>query len=393
MFEIHSPSHINNQIKLNLIDEGESERQNDHYKKKKLINYYDYLKLKEYFLTSQETWQKIKEENGQLNIILTSYQQEISKFKDYKQNIDKSFEIIQSKYNELYNENKLLKNNFKENANKFNDIINELNNKIKQYQSDIIEKNIQIEQLKNIKNELNKKNEELFKKKEIELLKKDEVIKNKEIEIRNIEKVLNKREIDIKEREVILKLEENKLKDNKKKDEEIYKKLKEEINLKERIINLDIDKINENKFLINETIEKLKEKESFFDKELNRIKKFSENIIQKNEINIEYRCNNQLNSLNTVEYIDKFAIIQNINFRTKKEDKDLQMININDNNNYTKLSLINNVLLDNYLNTINVGYNNLKDTINESLDGINYLDSECEPIPSFLFCLKKLKNN
>ena len=136
----------------------------------------------------------------------------------------------------------------------------------------------------------------------------------------------------------------------------------------------------------------MKEKESFFDKELNRIKEFSENIIQKNEINIEYKCNNQLNSLNTVEYIDKFAIIQNINFRTKKEDKDLQMHNINDNYN-TKLSLINNVLLDNYLNTINVGYNNLKDTINESLDGINYLDSECEPIPSFLFCLKKLKNN
>jgi len=207
MFQIQSQSIINGQIKYNIMDENE--KQYNQYQKMKLINYNDYLKLKEAYLTTQETWQKTKEENDQLNLILTSYQEEILKFKDYKQNIDKSFEIIQDKYNDLYNENKSLKNNYNENTTKFNEIINELNNEIKQYELELSEKNNEIERLKNIKSDFISKNEELLENKEKELNEKEESIKNKELDITKKEKILNQKEINLRERETILKLEEN----------------------------------------------------------------------------------------------------------------------------------------------------------------------------------------
>ena len=178
MIRIHSPSSLNNQINYNIIEENE--KQNIQNKKKKLINYNDYLKLKEAYSLIQETLQKTKEENEQLDTILSSYQGEISKFNDYKQKIDKSFEIIQEKYNELYNENKSLKNNYNENAKKFNEIINDLNKEIKQYQIELSEKNNEVEKLKNVKNEYKSKYEDSLRKKEIELKEKEKIIKNKE---------------------------------------------------------------------------------------------------------------------------------------------------------------------------------------------------------------------
>ena len=93
MLKIHTPSYLNNQIKYNIIEENEKD--NIQSQKNKLINYNDYLKLKEAYSSIEEISQKTIEENEQLNIILTSYQEEISKFNDYKQKIDKSFEIIQ----------------------------------------------------------------------------------------------------------------------------------------------------------------------------------------------------------------------------------------------------------------------------------------------------------
>ena len=105
MIRIHSPSSLNNQINYNILEENEKQI-TIQKQKRKLISYNDYLKLKEAYSLIQETLQKTKEENEQLDTILSSYQGEISKFNDYKQKIDKSFEIIQEKYNELYNENK-----------------------------------------------------------------------------------------------------------------------------------------------------------------------------------------------------------------------------------------------------------------------------------------------
>ena len=58
---------------------------------------------------------------------------------------------------------------------------------------------------------------------------------------------------------------------------------------------------------------------------------------------------------------------------------------------------INETILNNYLNTINIGYNGINN--NYKLDSEN--DSnlimeenplECEPIPSFILCIKKAKN-
>ena len=391
MIRIHSPSSLNNQINYNIIEENE--KQNIQNKKKKLINYNDYLKLKEAYSLIQETLQKTKEENEQLDTILSSYQGEISKFNDYKQKIDKSFEIIQEKYNELYNENKSLKNNYNENAKKFNEIINDLNKEIKQYQIELSEKNNEVEKLKNVKNEYKSKYEDSLRKKEIELKEKEKIIKNKELDINNRENILNKKELDLKERENKLQLEENKLQTEKKKIEEKNKKLNEEINLKEKKINIDNDKINENNILIKETIEKLKEKEITLNKELDKIKNIRNNLIQISEINIEYKFNKRQinkNNIHIIDYIEKFSIIKKINNNKKINDKKLEIHNLNNDNN-AKLNLINDALFNNYLNTVNIGYNNSPDIFDENFDEINNIDSECEPIPSFLICLQKNK--
>ena len=134
MLELNSQSFLENKNENIMIG---TENSNSQIKRKKFINSEDYLKLKEAYLSNQEIYLKMKEDNDKLNSILTSYQKEISKFNDYKDNINKAFEIIQNKYNELYNENKSLKINNNENTKKFNDIINELNTEIKQYQIEL----------------------------------------------------------------------------------------------------------------------------------------------------------------------------------------------------------------------------------------------------------------
>ena len=392
MLKIHTPSYLNNQIKYNIIEENEKD--NIQSQKNKLINYNDYLKLKEAYSSIEEISQKTIEENEQLNIILTSYQEEISKFNDYKQKIDKSFEIIQKKYNELYNENKSLKNNYNENATKYNETINDLNNEIKQYQKELSEKNNEIAQLKNIKNELKTKYEDSLKKREKELKEKEKVLKSQELDIANKENILNKKDADIKEREAILKLEEIKLETEEKNNEEKNKKLSEELNLKEKKINMDNNKINENNNLIKETIEKLKEKEIFLDKELTKIKNTRKNLIQISQIKIEYKYEkkkkNNANHKYFIDYTDKFNIFNKININKKIDDKKSEIQTLN-NKNDSKLNLINNALLNNYLNTVNIGYNSYNDNFIENFDETNNVDNECEPIPSFLFCLQKNK--
>ena len=236
MLKTHSQPDINNnKIKFNINDENEM--QNNQLKKRKLINYTDYLKLKEAYISYQEKNKKTKEENDKLNNLLSSYQQEISKFNYYKKNIYNSFEIMQKKLNELFQENKLLNFTNNENTKKFNDIINELNSEIRQYQLELSEKSIEIQKLKNIIEENNKnKNEDFLYIKENEIKEKENIIKNKEMEMQNKEKNLNIKEMKIKEKENLLKLEENELKKEMKRNEELYQKLNEEINMKEKKI-------------------------------------------------------------------------------------------------------------------------------------------------------------
>ena len=75
MFPIHSQPNLNNNQKKYLIYE-ENEKQSNKFQKKKLINYSDYLKLKDAYILLQENSKKIKEENTQLNSLLSSYQDE-----------------------------------------------------------------------------------------------------------------------------------------------------------------------------------------------------------------------------------------------------------------------------------------------------------------------------
>ena len=58
--------------------------------------------------------------------------------------------------------------------------------------------------------------------------------------------------------------------------------------------------------------------------------------------------------------------------------------------------------MNNYLNTINVGYNDFFNENNSNLKSINsneeennlgIINIECEPVPSFILCLKKMNNS
>ena len=122
------------------------------------------------------------------------------------------------------------------------------------------------------------------------------------------------------------------------------------------------------------------------DNKFSKIKNYTKSIIKINEINIEYKINKKLNLKYLIEHKDKFEIIQKIVKNIPFNEYDY-----NKNSN-SKLNLINNILLNNYLNTVNIGYNNSNEFINESLEENDNLENECEPIPSFLLCLNKAKN-
>ena len=129
-------------------------------------------------------------------------------------------------------------------------------------------------------------------------------------------------------------------------------------------------------------MEKLKSKEMNLNNEFNKIQEYTKNIIQIKEINIEYKIIQKRKIKYLIDYKDKFGIIQT---------KDKNIFFNDSKNKNSKLNLINNVLLDNYLNTVNIGYNNSNEIIKENLEENDSLDNECEPIPSFLLCLKKFK--
>ena len=180
MLEIHSQPFLENNNESLIV---KNEIQNNQIKRKKFIKSEEYFKLKEAYLSNQEIYLKIKKENDELNSLLISYQQKVSEFNEYKYNISKAFEIMQNKFNEVYNENKSLKINNNENTKKFNDIINELNSELKQYQLELSEKNNEIEELKKINNVYKTKNEELLIQIKKNFKEKEDNLNNKESEL------------------------------------------------------------------------------------------------------------------------------------------------------------------------------------------------------------------
>ena len=90
--------------------------------------------------------------------------------------------------------------------------------------------------------------------------------------------------------------------------------------------------------------------------------------------------------------------ISETNSSTNKNEIIKNMSNSNNNNNIYNKN-INENIINNYLNTINVGYNGLsennKNILFENEDEIfnNQINLECEPVPSFILCLKKTNNN
>ena len=53
---------------------------------------------------------------------------------------------------------------------------------------------------------------------------------------------------------------------------------------------------------------------------------------------------------------------------------------------------MNDVLIDGFLNTLDIGFNGTEEEGPEKLDANIISHSECEPTPSYLICLKR-KNN
>ena len=134
--------------------------------------------------------------------------------------------------------------------------------------------------------------------------------------------------------------------------------------------------------------EELNQKELLLNKEIEKISVKQKNILPKKEIDITFKGIKKINKL-VMEHINIYQIL--------KQDKNIvDSINNNDeeNNKINKLNLVNDVILDNYLNTINIGYIGYNNENNDELsndDIMNNINNECEPVPSFLLCLQKAK--
>ena len=81
------------------------------------------------------------------------------------------------------------------------------------------------------------------------------------------------------------------------------------------------------------------------------------------------------------------TLLSDTNLSTNKNDV------IKSNLNFSKN--VNDAIFHNYLNSINIGYNGTEDDKNIQIvddEVLNHYSLECEPIPSFLYCLKKTSN-
>ena len=310
---------------------------------KRKVNYDDYLLLKDSYVEIGEKNRKLEENYKKLYKSLKEYQTQISEFQKTKKNISEMFKKIQEKLNKDKN----------------NKGINETK-KILELEKEINIKNGEIIRIKEMNLDLENKikflEEDINKIKE-ECSNKDKIIEEMKIKEKKLEE-------DLKQRE-----DENLLIFNK------LNELKEECE-KEELFKSKNSDINNNNLFINK---------KFFN---------SLSIEENMNISIIPSKNNKNENLLAEE---KNILITNsrkseTNSSTNKNKNEI-MKNVNTNN---FLNNINENILSNYLNTINVGYNGLSDSHLEIEKDNNLLidDStlECEPIPSFITCIKKAKN-
>ena len=224
----------------------------------------------------------------------------------------------------------------------------------------------------------------------------------KEINIKSGEIIkIKEMNLDLENKIKLLEEEINKIKqENKDKDDAI-----EKMKLKEKKYEDDLkQKENENILIMNKLTE-LKE-------EMDNEELLKSSLNNNNETNIKRKIlfNNLSIDKNSIIYLlphknsidDKNNILteeKNI-LRTNSRKSDtnsstnknkIEIIkNINTNNSWNN---INEIILNNYLNTINVGYNAINDIYNSEQEKddniIEDKNIECEPIPSFIYCIKK----
>ena len=288
------------------------------------------LKLFDIIYESQKLFIKINNDESCTLIIKFI---NVNKEETYEIKLYKKYMKPDDKFNILFNQIKLLKNNNIDNdtIEQINSKISELNNKINQKDEEI--KNI-INENSNIINEMNKKiTEQEIKLKELE--KKNSDLMNKK---NNFEEIFNKNKNEIKNKISIF---ENDINNN-------FFQIKEEIskynNMKEEIDKLN-NKIKEQENIINNNHnimdDILNNIEEIIDEKIdNKIRKINKNK-NKNEINFELEekkgtdnkkdINDNLNN----NIIDNNIIINdNINYENKikhefiKEPKNLKFKNI-----------------------------------------------------------------
>ena len=354
-----------------------SEKENKNNKK---IFYKDYIILKDSYKDLGEKYKKSKEDNELLNKKLQEYQIQMQEFQQTKNNI---YNMVQQ-IKEIIQNKKINNNNEEENKKIILELKNEINKKNEE-NSEIKEIYQKLEaKIKILENEILLKNEEIKKK--------DEIIENMSI----MEKAYNEKIKTKEEENDLIKNEINKLKE----EFEIEKekliteiKSKDTINfeLKERNINLE-NQISK----LEHQVSQSKDEDRYRNKFINTLSICPDIYInfEGEEKEIALTPQKEKRNYNLIEEKNTFITISKIsetNLSTNKND----ILIRNSDNTYNKM--INDNIINNYLNTINVGYNGLNEKTNNTIldnedEGIIQSNLEIEPIPSFILCLKKGNN-
>jgi DNA repair exonuclease SbcCD ATPase subunit len=270
----------------------------------------------------------------------------------------------------------------------------------------------EIEKLKNIYNSTSKERET---EKEKELDEKEKLLNQKIEEINGKEEGYKEIKEQIKAKAEYLNDKEKEIIEKVNAYDEIYQKKaedimekEEEIKEREENIRIQIEKIKEKKRSMDEKDGIIREKELLLDKEIEQKNNYKNNIYIIKVNSLEYKGNeankvNKVNKVDKVNNFNEFKIEHENIYQIITQDNNINHETNNDygndneiNQNFDKLNLVNNAILDNYLNTVNIGYNyvlsqyeNEKEFHKEEIMDYNI---ECEPIPSFVLCLQKSKS-
>ena len=311
---------------------------------KRKVDFCDYLLLKDSYVELGEKYKKLDEDHKKLNQILKEYQTEISEFQKAKSSINEMFKKMQEKINRNKNMKEIIE------TKKILELEKEINIK----SGEIIkfkEMNLDLENKIKVLGEENNKIKD-------ELSEKNKIIENMKIKTKQLEEDINQ-----KENENLLIINQlNELKEEYENEELKKDKLNNIQNTKNNFFNNLSIEGNNNLFIISSK-NKSNDKNNILSEEK---KNLNTNLI-KSETNSSTNPN-------------KIEILKNIN-------------------THNSLNNINEVILNNYLNTINIGYNGININNNYKLESENdsnlIIDEnplECEPTPSFILCIKKAKN-